>query len=78
VYDSHLYEQDPVRFAQLMDGLAAGTPYPNRAPDGSPWAVPYAGQPYFCSECGGIWWSEVDGHGDQPWGYGQAPASAQE
>lgn len=78
VYDSHLYEQDPVRFAQLMDGLAAGTPYTNRAPDGSPWSVPYAGQPYFCSEFGGIWWSEVDGHGDQSWGYGQAPASAQE
>lgn len=77
VYDSHLYEQDPVRFGRLMDGLAAGTPYTNRGPDGSSWSVAYAGQPYFCSEFGGIWWSEVDGPGDRSWGYGQAPASAE-
>ncbi|WP_366246782.1 sugar-binding domain-containing protein [Cellulomonas sp. 73-145] len=78
VYDSHLYEQDPAVFARQMDGLAAGRPYTNRAPDGSPWSVPYAGQPYFCSEFGGIWWSEVDGHGDDSWGYGEAPRSAPE
>ncbi|WP_415856647.1 glycoside hydrolase family 2 protein [Sinomonas sp. G460-2] len=78
IYDSHLYEQDPDAFARLMSGLADGRPYVNSAPDGTVWSLPYGGQPYFCSEFGGIWWSDVDGDGDTSWGYGEAPATRQE
>lgn len=78
IYDSHLYEQDPEVFARLMGGLAAGRPYMNAAPDGTPWSVPYAGQPYFCSEFGGIWWSDLDDHSDDSWGYGEAPRTREE
>jgi hypothetical protein len=78
IYDSHLYEQDPEVFATLMGGLADGRPYVNTAPDGTEWSVPYAGQPYFCSEFGGIWWSDSDGTGDDSWGYGEAPRTREE
>jgi beta-galactosidase/beta-glucuronidase len=58
VWDSHNYEQDPAAFAEQMAGLADGTPYGNTGgPEGRPISQPYAGQPYFCSEFGGIWWN---------------------
>ncbi|MFJ5534077.1 glycoside hydrolase family 2 protein [Streptomyces sp. NPDC093261] len=77
VYDSHNYEQDPERFAQDMAGLADGKPFVNAAPDGSAWSLPYAGQPYFCSEFGGIHWpTDQAGLPDTgSWGYGSTPAS---
>jgi len=78
IYDSHLYEQDPDVFAQRMGGLADGRPYVNTALDGAEWSVPYAGQPYFCSEFGGIWWSDSDRAGDDSWGYGEAPRTREE
>ncbi|MEU6390607.1 sugar-binding domain-containing protein [Streptomyces sp. NPDC046939] len=84
VYDSHCYEQDPAEFAKIMAGLAEDKPYVNAAPDGRPWSVPYAGQPYFCSEFGGIWWdaqaaAEASGEErDESWGYGERPRSAEE
>ncbi|RZS82724.1 glycosyl hydrolase family 2 [Motilibacter rhizosphaerae] len=84
VYDSHSYEQDPERFAELMDGLAEGRPFVNALPDGRAYSYPYAGQPYFCSEFGGIWWNPeaaaAASGNDQAssWGYGQRPASEAE
>ena len=41
------------------------------------WSVPYTGQPYFCSEFGGIWWSPSADAGDdeESWGYGVRPAT---
>lgn len=78
VYDSHNYEQDPATFARQMGGLAEGHPYVNAAPDGRAWSVPYRGQPYFCSEFGGIWWSTTDGPGTESWGYGDAPRTIEE
>ncbi|TAM66451.1 MAG: beta-galactosidase [Microbacteriaceae bacterium] len=78
VYDSHNYEQDPIKFAQQMGGLADGNPYVNTAPDGTAWSVPYRGQPYFCSEFGGIWWSTTDGPSTDSWGYGDAPRTIEE
>jgi beta-galactosidase/beta-glucuronidase len=74
VYDSHSYEQDPARFAEQVGGLAAGQPYVNRH-DGHPISLPYAGQPYFVSEFGGIWWdpdaADADGEDrGESWGYG--------
>lgn len=68
VYDSHSYEQDPARFRDEQAGLAEGRPFANRVhlePNAMPhadgtWSVAYAGQPYFVSEYGGIWWNEAE------------------
>jgi beta-galactosidase/beta-glucuronidase len=75
VYDAHCYEQDPAEFARVVGGLAAGTPHVNRAGDGREISLPYAGQPYFISEFGGIWWDPgaAGAGGDdrrESWGYG--------
>jgi beta-galactosidase/beta-glucuronidase len=84
VFDSHLYEQDPTRFAERMAGLAEGRPYLNTLPDGRPMSLPYRGQPYFCSEFGGIWWdpdAAPSAGGDDnaaSWGYGRRPADEEE
>jgi beta-galactosidase/beta-glucuronidase len=87
VYDSHCYEQDPAAFRDLMAPLADGNPYTNDH-EGHPISVPYAGQPYFCSEYGGIWWNEAELTRPQPdasdperatsWGYGQRVGSVEE
>lgn len=93
VWDSHDYTQDPEIFAQHMDGLAAGRPHTNRggntgaAVEGAPdYSLEYAGQPYFCSEYGGIWWvpedqrSDIDATHDaqESWGYGDRVRSEEE
>jgi beta-galactosidase/beta-glucuronidase len=85
IYDSHCYEQDPQAFAELMDGLGKGEPFVNprdEAPS-SQWSVPYRGQPYFCSEFGGIWWNpeEAQAAGEDrlvSWGYGRRPRDEEE
>jgi beta-galactosidase/beta-glucuronidase len=74
VYDAHQYEQDPERFAELMKGLGADTPFAN-VHDERTISLPYAGQPYFVSEFGGIWWDpEAAGAAgtdrSESWGYG--------
>lgn len=74
VYDSHNYEQNPEAFAREVGGLAEGKPYVNTH-DGHPISLPYAGQPYFVSEFGGIWWDPdavgADGaNRTESWGYG--------
>lgn len=81
VWDSHNYEQDPAEFARQMAGLADGAPYGNRGGhDGRPISQPYAGQPYFCSEFGGIWWNPeaaaaaAGNDNRESWGYGQRVA----
>ncbi|MCU1528114.1 MAG: beta-galactosidase [Frondihabitans sp.] len=84
VYDSHNYDQDPARFKATMDLLdpEALTAYINTEDDGDvqvegavPWSVAYAGQPYFCSEFGGIWWNASPDapsqSGTTSWGYGE-------
>ncbi|WP_432492077.1 glycoside hydrolase family 2 protein [Kineococcus auxinigenes] len=86
VWDSHDYTQDPAEFAREVGGLAQGAPHTNRGPDGQEWSLPYGGQPWFCSEFGGIWWrpdaeasdSSVDRGAESSWGYGQAPRSEEE
>ncbi|MGD7704814.1 glycoside hydrolase family 2 protein [Microlunatus sp. Y2014] len=82
VWDSHSYEQDPVRFATQQAGLAQGTPYGNTGAK-APYSVPYEGQPYFVSEYGGIWWNpdaaEVSGADrEESWGYGQRVVDEEE
>lgn len=44
----------------------------------TPWSIPYRGQPFFCSEFGGIWWSADIGPGESSWGYGERPRSVEE
>jgi beta-galactosidase/beta-glucuronidase len=78
VYDSHDYEQDPEKFRANMAGLAKGEPYTNTEPDGAAWSLPYRGQPYFCSEFGGIWWNPDAVEGEDSWGYGQRPTDLAE
>jgi len=86
IYDSHNYEQDPQKFAAAMAPLAQGTPFTNAEDDGKAaergfaWSVPYAGQPYFCSEFGGIWWNpDAAGAGrEESWGYGERPRTENE
>jgi beta-galactosidase/beta-glucuronidase len=82
VWDSHDYEQDPERFAANQSGLAAGDPYRNLL-DGAEISQPYAGQPYFVSEFGGIWWNPdaLDRAGRdrrESWGYGNRVRDAEE
>ena len=87
VYDSHDYNQDPDTFRQTHAGLAEGEPYLNSANSwGLParlvgdirWSIPYAGQPYFVSEFGGIWWNPDVGEDEDSWGYGERPRSLDE
>jgi beta-galactosidase/beta-glucuronidase len=77
IYDSHNYEQDPEKFAAAMAPLAQDKPYTN--PDGErTWSIPYNGQPYFCSEFGGIWWQPKAVEGEDSWGYGERPKSLED
>jgi hypothetical protein len=71
VYDCHCYEQDPRAFAARFAGFArGGEPFYNH-----PGQAPYAGQPFFVSEYGGIWWNPGQRRTDPAWGYGDRPRS---
>jgi beta-galactosidase/beta-glucuronidase len=90
IYDSHNYEQDPAQFARDMAGIAAGMPFisggggdpaPIQYPwlPRTPWSIPYRGQPYFCSEFGGILWNDDPGNENEIWSFpGAAPKSIEE
>ncbi|MGV8845241.1 glycoside hydrolase family 2 protein [Tessaracoccus sp.] len=87
IWDSHDYTQDPAEFALKMSGLERGEPFANTgvntgaSAQGAPaYSLPYAGQPYFCSEYGGVWWVPRDAREehDTSWGYGQRPATEDE
>ncbi len=85
VWDSHNYEQDPAEFARQMAGLADGAPYGNTGGhEERPISLAYDGQPYFCSEFGGIWWNpeaaaaSAGNDTNQSWGYGQRVADEEE
>jgi beta-galactosidase/beta-glucuronidase len=77
IYDSHDYDQKPDSFAKRHAGLADGKPYINDS-EGQPVSLPYAGQPYFVSEFGGIWWNPKAKPGEDSWGYGDRPKSLDE
>jgi len=82
VYDSHNYEQDPAKFAEAVGGLATGSPYTNT--HNGLLSLPYAGQPYFVSEYGGIWWnaelaaSNSGRDREISWGYGDRVRTEEE
>ncbi len=74
VYDCHNYEQDPRRFAAAFAEFAkGGQPFYNRQG-----MADYAGQPYFVSEYGGIWWNPGQRKSDPAWGYGNRPRTSKE
>ncbi len=78
VYDCHNYQQDSNKFANDFSGLAKGAPFINA---GEEWSIPYMGQPYFCSEFGGIKWNPENAKiKDQKvsWGYGNEPKTIEE
>ena len=80
VYDSHDYEQDPVKF-QATHGVSENwKPYVNRLgrENSQRMSIPYRDQPYFVSEFGGIWWNPDPKPGDDSWGYGNRPQSIDE
>ncbi len=74
VYDSHHYEQESEKFAAAFEGFRTGdAPFQN----GPGKEADYAGQPYFVSEYGGIWWNpgQTD---ERAWGYGDRPRTEEE
>jgi len=46
--------------------------------EGADWSVPYAGQPYFVSEFGGIKWNPASADSLESWGYGDSPNTLDE
>lgn len=72
VYDAHDYTQDPETFREHHAYVAEGKPYMNSR-NGQTWSLPYAGQPFFVSEFGGIWWNPNAKPGEDSWGYGERP-----
>ncbi len=76
VYDAHNYEQDIEKFKAAFDGLLRIPPAVFVNGDKSR-HVPYAGQPYFVSEYGGIWWNPGQ-KDEKAWGYGARPKSEEE
>jgi beta-galactosidase/beta-glucuronidase len=74
VYDAHDYDQNPSTLAERLEIFTTtGTPHvywPGRD-------APFAGQPYFISEYGGIWWS-LDPKDVSGWGYGERPKTEEE
>lgn len=78
VYDSHNYAQNPVDFAKDMEGLSNNNPYVNKNASGDIINTPYNGQPYFCSEFGGIKWNPSFADAKSSWGYGETPKSLDE
>ncbi len=77
IYDSHDYDQNPVTFADRHSHLAEGKPFANQVDEGA-MSLPYADQPYFVSEFGGIWWNPKARPGEDSWGYGDRPKSLDE
>lgn len=73
LYTVHSYEQDPAKLSQwfeVKDGK-----YPCQDPRRD---VPYAGQPFFIDEYGGIKWVVGEQFSDRSWGYGQGPKTLEE
>ena len=77
IYDCHDYEQDPEKLKKNQAGLADGKPH-YFASGPVPYSTPYANQPFFISEFGGIWWNPKATKDEESWGYGERPKSEKE
>jgi beta-galactosidase/beta-glucuronidase len=86
IYDCHDYDQKPETFRARHAHVAEGKPYYNgqatiQSNSGQTheiWSVPYAGQPFFVSEFGGIWWNPRAKPDEFSWGYGERPRTIEE
>jgi beta-galactosidase/beta-glucuronidase len=82
VYDVHDYEQDPEKLRQNHEDFEHA-PHFNDEPHRRQ-SVPYAGQPYWISEFGGIWWNaakaaeSAGSDRSESWGYGKRPRTEDE
>ncbi len=76
VYSVHDYEQDPKRLHDRHADGPCDVVEPREQFGGLPGAA-YAGEPYVVDEYGGTWWEE-GAEGEEGWGYGARPASAEE
>ena len=85
IFDIHDYEQDVAKFAAKFEDMRTGG---RMQADGTmerggtvfntfPDRQRYAGQPYFVSEYGGIWWNPEHA-GSESWGYGERPRTEAE
>jgi beta-galactosidase/beta-glucuronidase len=77
IWSWHNYEQSPEKFrTQLLPDTTGGG---FRPPTLNPkWEAPYAGQPYFLDEYGGIKWVTGQAFSERSWGYGNAPKTLEE
>ncbi len=69
IYDVHDYDQNLDTFRARYQPLAEGKEiniYKDRERD---WDIPHAGQPFYVSEYGGIWWNPGQ-TAETAWGYG--------
>jgi beta-galactosidase/beta-glucuronidase len=73
IFDVHDYDQNPESFKARYEPMITGESVFEHFPD----RQKYAGQPYFVSEYGGIWWNP-DQLGDEGWGYGNRPTSEED
>ncbi len=80
IYDCHDYDQNPETFRERHAGTPDGIVYINGRNEerGSEWSIPYAGQPYFVSEFGGIKWNPAAADSKESWGYGNTPKDLEE
>ena len=73
IWSYHNYNQDPEELAEeLTPESDSKVPTCNEE-----YEVPYAGQPYFLDEYGGIRWI-IEKYAENSWGYGNAPKSLDE
>ncbi len=73
LYTVHNYEQDPARLAEWFVVKDGKYPCQDARRD-----VPYAGQPFFIDEYGGIKWVDGEQFSNLSWGYGQGPKTLEE
>jgi hypothetical protein len=80
VWDNHDYSDDPDRLHDHIQRTLEGSyaVNDNLKSETPTQSIPYRGQPFFCSEFGGIWWNPDLKKGEKSWGYGKCPDSIED
>lgn len=83
MFDTHLYEQNVKRFAELLEPMKHNESIAYTASTECRGVAPlrvekYEGQAYWLSEYGGAIWNPKIPEEERGWGYGQAPKSEEE